>query len=164
MLARTEGHTSNTKPCHWTRFWPPSIHLQSPQLLPQGCLNIISLLYSRSSQWVFPKISTSKFCFCSSFSVIPSTYFIFWQFVLCVLYRILYNIDGRMMNWQGFEETRRNSVELLFLNFPELRKTMEIQSEGTMIKIQTGYLQNTSIEDQRYDLLASSSPVQYNLS
>ena len=69
-----------------------------------------------------------------------------------------------MMNWQGFEETRRNSVELLFLNFPELRKTMEIQSEGTMIKIQTGYLQNTSIEDQRYDLLASSSPVQYNLS
>jgi len=68
-----------------------------------------------------------------------------------------------MTNWQGFEETRRNSVELLFLNFPGLKKTTEIQLDGTMIKIQTRYLQITSIGDQRYHLLASSSPVRYTL-
>lgn len=43
--------------------------------------------------------------------------------------------------------------------FQDWEKTMEIQLDGTMIKIQTGYLQNTGIEDQRNRLLASSSPV-----
>jgi hypothetical protein len=64
-----------------------------------------------------------------------------------------------MTNWQSFAETRNNSVELIGLNFSGLRKTMEIPLDGTMIKIQTGYLQNTGIEDERNRLLASSSPV-----
>jgi hypothetical protein len=112
---------------------------------------------------MFPRVFNIKILLLFLVFWHPSHILLLWRFVLCVLYRRLCSIDGRMTNWQGFEETRSNSVELICLNFLGLRKTMEIQLDGTMIKIQTRYLQNTSIEDQRNHLFASSSPVRYSL-
>jgi hypothetical protein len=82
-------------------------------------------------------------------------------YALCIADYIASMVEwriGKVLKKQGVIQWNYNAWI-----FPDSEKTMEIQLDGTMIKIQTGYLQNTSPEDQSNHLLTSSSPVRYNL-